>query len=148
MERRFETFTVLVGKLSRSIRRLKTEQMAQLNLKGPHVSCLYYLYSFGPMTAAQLCERCEEDKAAISRSLEYLERNGYLQPQAGKKYKAKLLLTDMGRQAGEEVANRINRILDAAGAGLTEQEREIMYRAMEKISANLESVVRQDKEGV
>ena len=147
MERRFETFTVLVGKLSRSIRRLKTEQMAQLNLKGPHVSCLYYLYSFGPMTAAELCERCEEDKAAISRSLEYLERTGYLQPQAGKKYKAKLLLTDRGRQAGEEVASRINRILDAAGAGLTDQEREIMYRAMEKISANLESVVRQDKEG-
>ncbi|MFR7892986.1 MAG: hypothetical protein ACLU38_01785 [Dysosmobacter sp.] len=24
------------------------------------------------------CDRCEEDKAAVSRSLEYLEQNGYV----------------------------------------------------------------------
>ncbi len=147
MEQRFETFTVLVGKLSRSIKRLKSGQMAQLDLKGPHVSCLYYLYSFGPMTAAELCERCEEDKAAISRSLEYLESSGYLHPQAGKRYRAKLLLTPTGQQAGAEVARRINRILEAAGAGLSEQEREIMYRAMEKISVNLENIIRQYAKG-
>ena len=111
------------------------------------MSCLYYLYSFGPMTAAELCERCEEDKAAISRSLEYLESSGYLHPQAGKKYRAKLLLTPAGQQAGAEVARRINRILEAAGAGLSEQEREIMYRAMEKISVNLENIIRQYAKG-
>ena len=144
---RFETFTVLINRIGRSIKRLKAGQMAQLELKGPHVSCLYYLYSFGPMTAAELCERCEEDKAAISRSLEYLESSGYLHPQAGKKYRAKLLLTPAGQQAGAEVARRINRILEAAGAGLSEQEREIMYRAMEKISVNLENIIRQYAKG-
>ena len=147
MEQRFETFTVLINRIGRSIKRLKAGQMAQLELKGPYVSCLYYLYSFGPMTAAELCERCEEDKAAISRSLEYLESSGYLHPQAGKKYRAKLLLTPAGQQAGAEVARRINRILEAAGAGLSEQEREIMYRAMEKISVNLENIIRQYAKG-
>ena len=74
MDERFETFTVLINQLSRSIRRIKAEQMESINLKGPHVSCLYYLSKDGPLTAAELCDRCEEDKAAVSRSLEYLEQ--------------------------------------------------------------------------
>ena len=72
---RFETFTLLVSKLSRSIRKIKSEEMAEFGLKGPHVSCLYYLSQCGGLTASELCERCEEDKAAVSRSLEYLEQN-------------------------------------------------------------------------
>ena len=44
MIERFETFTVLITKISRSIRKIKTEEMAKFNLKSPHVSCLYYLF--------------------------------------------------------------------------------------------------------
>ena len=69
MNDRFETFTVLISSVSRSIRRIKTETMAEYNLKSPHVSCLYYLYKRPGMTAAELCELCEEDKAAASRSI-------------------------------------------------------------------------------
>ncbi len=146
MEQRFETFTVLVSKISRNIKRLKADQMAQLDLKGPHVSCLYYLYRCGSLTAAELCDRCEEDKAAISRSLDYLERNGYLQCQSAgnKKYKSPLILTPKGRQTGEEVARRIDRIVELASQGLTEQEREGMYQAMERICANLEELSQQE----
>ena len=43
MEERFEAFTVLISRISRSIRRIKSEEMAEFQLKGPHVSCLYYL---------------------------------------------------------------------------------------------------------
>lgn len=70
MEERFETFTVLIARISRSIKRIKADEMADFELKGPHVSCLYYLSQRDGMTAAELCERCDEDKAAISRSLD------------------------------------------------------------------------------
>lgn len=43
MEERFETFTVLITRISRSIKRIKADEMADFELKGPHVSCLYYL---------------------------------------------------------------------------------------------------------
>ena len=59
MEERFETFTVLIAKISRSIRRIKAEEMAEYDLKATHVNCLYYLYTVGELTAAELCERCE-----------------------------------------------------------------------------------------
>ena len=108
MEERFETFTVLINQISRSIRRIKAEQMESLDLKGPHVSCLYYLSKNGPLTAAELCDRCEEDKAAISRSLDYLEKNGYLQCPEGKRYRRQLLLTEKGIAAGEEICRRVD----------------------------------------
>lgn len=148
MEQRFETFTVLINKIGRSIKRLKAGQMAELELKGPHVSCLYYLYRCGPLTAAELCERCEEDKAAVSRSLDYLEREGYLLCQNAKRYRSPLLLTGKGRAAGAEVSLRIEKILDLASKGLSEEERESMYRALERISANLEKLSQQEGESI
>ena len=59
MEERFETFTVLIARINRGIKRIKAEEMAEFGLKGPHVSCLYYLSCCGEMTAAELCERCD-----------------------------------------------------------------------------------------
>lgn len=35
MEERFEAFTVLISRISRSIRRIKSEEMAEFQLKGP-----------------------------------------------------------------------------------------------------------------
>lgn len=147
MEQRFETFTVLIGKISRNIKRMKALQMAQMDLKGPHVSCLYYLYRSGPLTAAELCDRCEEDKGAVSRSLDFLERNGYVicQSGSGKKYKSLLSLTPKGQQTGLEISQRIEGILEQASLGLTAQEREMMYVALEKISANLEKLTESER---
>ena len=99
MQQRFETFTVLIAKISRSIRRIKAEEMSEFHLKGPHVSCLYYLTQLGPLTAGQLCDRCEEDKAAVSRSLEYLEQNGYV-TRPDKRYRSPLTLTEKGQETG------------------------------------------------
>ena len=78
MEERFETFTVLINKISRNIKKIKNQEMAEYGLRSTHISCLYYLLSAQSMTATDLCEKCEEDKATISRSLDYLEKNGYI----------------------------------------------------------------------
>ena len=145
MDERFETFTVLINQLSRSIRRIKAEQMESINLKGPHVSCLYYLSKDGPLTAAELCDLCEEDRAAVSRSLEYLEQNGYLQIPEGKRYRRPLVLTQKGAAAGAEVSRRIDSIVALASCDVLEEDRLAMYRALSIISKNLEKIY-QNKE--
>lgn len=68
MQERFETFTVLINRISRDIRKIKNQEMADYHLRSVHVSCLYYVYSLGNVTSAELCEHCEEDKATISRA--------------------------------------------------------------------------------
>ena len=56
-----------MSRINRSIpAQIKNQEMADWGLKSIHVSCLHYLHSQGSLTAAELCERCEEDKAAAS----------------------------------------------------------------------------------
>jgi len=146
MKERFETFTVLIAKISRNIRRIKNIEMAEYDLRAPHISCLYYLYISNGMTATELCERCEEDKATISRSIDYLETNGYLtcETKSAKRYKAPLVLTEKGREVGEQILKKVNRVLDEVSAGLTEEERIAFYRSLASIGENLESVMNSD----
>lgn len=142
MEERFEAFTVLIARINRSIKRIKAEEMAEFGLKGPHVSCLYYLALGAPMTAAQLCERCDEDKAAVSRSLDYLERQGYVScvSAATRKYKAPLCLTEKGWAVCWGINEKIDRIVTQAGADLSEVERQTMYHALATIDSRLEAL--------
>ena len=120
--------------------------MSEYGLKSPHVSCLYYLYKRPAMTAAELCELCEEDKAAVSRSLLYLEQNGYLLREStaaeslresGKHYRAPLRLTEKGAAIAERLAARVDHVLETVSAGISEEERAALYRTLEQINRNL-----------
>lgn len=139
MEERFETFTVLIGEISRSIHKLKTMEMAEFDLRSSHVSCLYYLYKMKSLTAKELCDICAEDKANISRAVRYLEENGYLQCDSKrvKRYLSPLTLTEKGEEIGARIAHKIDRILCHAGDGVDEKDRQIMYRSLSAICENL-----------
>ena len=139
MEERFETFTVLIGQISRSIYKLKTMEMAGYDLRSSHVSCLYYLYKMKSLTAKELCDICAEDKANISRAVKYLEENGYLRCESKrvKRYQSPLILTEKGEEIGERIAFKIDRILSRAGDGVSEEDRRIMYRSLAVIRENL-----------
>lgn len=142
MKDRFETFTVLISKISRTIRKIKNQEMADYDLRSPHISCLYYLYSSGGLTATDLCELCEEDKATISRSLGYLEDNGYLtcESRSPKRYKSPLLLTEKGKEAGKKIADKIGLVLSRISTALTEEERIAFYRSLSIIAGRLEDI--------
>ena len=147
MQERFETFTVLINRISRDIRRIKNQEMAVYHLRSAHVSCLYYIYSLDGVTSAELCEHCEEDKATISRALDYLETNGFLlRGTSAKRYKSPLLLTDKGRDAGKRIAEKIGGILDTISHALTEKERIEFYRCLSTISRSLEAIVQNSEE--
>lgn len=121
--------------------------MAEFNLKSPHVSCLYYLYKKRELCASELADICDEDKAAISRSIDYLEASGYIrcESSSGKRYKTPLALTEKGNEAGRRIAERIDRVLLLAGEGLDVNEREIFYKALTAISENLDKISKENK---
>lgn len=142
MKERFETFTVLINKISRNIRKLKNLAMSEYGLRSTHVSCLYYLYSAGSMTATQLCERCDEDKAAISRALDLLEEKGFVtcQSNTAKRYNSYLILTEQGKDVSERIFAKVTHILDEIGEGLSEEERTALYQNLMTINDNLVKV--------
>lgn len=140
MKERFEIFTVLIAKISRNIKKIKNQEMEEYGLRSAHVSCLYYLYSSESLTATDLCERCEEDKATISRSLDYLEENGFItcDSKSAKRYKSPLFLTEKGKEVGKKITDKINCVLDEICIDLTEEERVEFYRSLAVISDSLE----------
>ena len=142
MEKRFETFTVLINRISRNIRKIKNQEMAEYGLRSAHVSCLYYLYASKGLTATDLCECCEEDKATISRALEYLEDEGYLfcESKSAKRYKSPLVLTEKGEKIAGLITAKINWVLKEVSTGLTEEERLAFYRSLTIISDSLDAV--------
>lgn len=147
MEERFEIFTVLLNRINRNIRKIKNEEMAKYELRSPHVSCLYYLYISKELTSKELCERCEEDKATISRSLEYLETNGYIvcKSDSKKRYNSPFELTERGIRAGKRIADKIAAVLDEISTGISEEDRVIFYRSLNIISENIDKVAKSYK---
>ena len=140
MEERFRTFTVLITKISRDIRKIKTGEMLEFGLSNTHVSCLYYLYKEKSLSAKELMDICLEDKASLSRAIAYLEENGYLEcdSQLKKRYNSAFKLTKKGVSIAEKVAEKIDNVLGFASAGLSEEKRKIMYEGLGLISENLD----------
>ncbi len=147
MKERFETFTVRIASISRNVRRIKTDAMAEFDLRSHHVSVLYYIYREDALTAKELCDLCEEDKANISRSIKYLEEHGFLycESSARKRYLAPLMLTEKGKTAGKRLAEKIDEVLHAVSEGVSEEDRIIFYRSLKQISDNLQRICDKDK---
>ena len=140
MQERFEKFTMLIVKLARNIKRIKSLEMEEFELKSPHVSCLYYLNNNEGLTFKQLCEACDEDKASVSRSIDYLVGKGLIVNYSSKAYKSKILLTEEGKNIADEINKKISDVLEDAGKGVSDDERAIMYRSLTIISDNLEKI--------
>lgn len=144
MVERFETFTVLLNRINRNIRKIKNEEMAKYELRSPHVSCIYYLYISDGLTSKELCDHCEEDKATISRSLDYLEKNGYLicKCENKKRYNSPFELTERGMRAGKRIADKISEVLDEISTGISDEDRKVFYRSLNIISENIDTVAK------
>ena len=141
MQEHFKVFTTLIASINRDIRHVKTQIMAKHNLKCPHVSTLYYLYVDNGLTLKELCEKCNEDKGAISRSVKSLEEEGLIDLHTTqKKYKQKLSLTEKGKIIGKDVANKIDIAVKKAIENLTNDDKDCVYRSLKTISQNLEKL--------
>ena len=143
MEELFSLFTLQIAKCSRCIRKIKQEEMESFDLKGPHVSCLYYLYkSNSSLTLKELCDICDEDKAYISRAVDSLEKDGYIEcnSKTEKRYKSPLFLTEKGKAAAKKIEEKIDQIVESAGIGITQEARESFYKTFKTISDNLQKI--------
>ncbi len=142
MEERFETFTILINRINRNVRKIKNKEMAEYSLKGIHVSCLHYLGRQEGLSPTQLSEECEEDKAAVSRALDYLEAQGFVEasPRGDKRYKCPIVLTDKGRQASRLINDKIEAILAEINDSLTDEQRKLFYQSLYAISDRLDEI--------
>ena len=94
---RYESFTACISSLYHAIQKIERAEMEAFGLKGPHAHCLLVISRHPEgLTAARLCELCEKDKAAVSRILSELVREGMVSRECrnGTRYRALLKLTE------------------------------------------------------
>ncbi len=142
MDNRFETFTIVIAKIHKNIRKIKNTEMAKYDLKGIHVSIIYYLMMYKSLTARELREKCEEDKATISRAINYLEINNYVicSTKFVKRYNSPLSLTNLGKEVGNEILQRIEKVLNKINICVDGQDRKIFYNYLIQVSDKLDSI--------
>ena len=145
MIQRFELFCTSAFSIYRSILKIERMEMEKFGLKGPHAQCLVIMdrYPEG-ITSARLCEICERDKAAISRTVAELEEAGLLtrREQNGIHYRVPLTLTEEGREAARNVNAVASQAVEQAGYGLDDGERQVFYKVLGQIAQNLQTISR------
>ena len=102
MENRYELLSGAISCMYHDIQKIERVEMARYGLKGPHAQCLLTMKKYPEgITAARLCEVCDKDKAAISRTLAELEEAGMVirENRNGSRYRASLKLTAQGQTA-------------------------------------------------
>ena len=143
---RFEKFSFAISEISRYWHKIAADEMEKYGLKGPHAQCLLSLSRYPEgLIATQLCDLCEKDKAAISRTVAELEEADLVQrlEHNGTRYRAALVLTERGREAAAAVSERAKLAVELAGNGLTDADREVFYRVLTLISENLHEICKE-----
>lgn len=143
MVSRFEQFSSAVFCINRCIQKIERVEMAKFGLKGPQAQCLLAMSRYPEgITSSQLREVCDKDKAAISRTVSDLEREGMVEriSNNGNRYRAMLKLTPQGQAAAQRVKERAQLAVDKASDGMTDEERIVMYKTLALIAGNLQTI--------
>lgn len=146
MLQRFERFSYAISEISRCWRKLASEELAKYGLKSPHATYLTTLYKYPEgITVPAFCEVSGKDKSDASRMIAILEEKGLAEKKVvdGSLYRGLWVLTDEGKAAAQQVSQRAGRAVELAGKDLTDETREIFYKALESITANLTALSRE-----
>lgn len=141
MLKRFEQFTSALSSMYRDVQKIERDEMEKQGLRGAFAQYLLAISRYPEgITAAELCEVCDKDKAAVSRVVTEMEARGLVEREADNQYRAKLHLTPAGEEAEAFVRKRASAAVELAGAGLSNEERKAFYAALERISASLQQI--------
>ena len=140
---RFEVFTLALSEIMSNWNKIATEELRPYGLKGGYVVYLIALFKAPDgLTAANLSQMCNRDKAEVSRAIKLLLEKGFVSRTntTSTGYRASITLTKKGREVTHTLRERVKLVVEKGGEGLSDNEREIFYNALETISRNLKSI--------
>ena len=143
MIKRFEQFSSAFSSIYRYVQKIEREEMEKHGLKGAFAQYLMALHrSPEGMTASQLCEACDMNKAAVSRAIGEMEECGLVcrKSEGDSAYRALVFLTAWGEEVVQFVYARGIVAVEKGGDGLSEEDRKTFYMALERIATNLQRV--------
>ena len=140
---RFEIFTLGLSEITSSWNKIATDELKPFGLKGTYVIFLIALYKHPEgLTSANLSEMCNRDKAEVSRAIKALESKGFIVREnvTVNGYRAKITLTDDGYSVTKAIRERVKLAVEKGGEGLSDEQRESFYTALQTIGKNLKKI--------
>lgn len=140
---RFEQFVSFISSIHRDVQKIEREEMVKYGLKGPYAQYLVVMHRYPDgITAAELCDVCDKDKAAVSRALSEMEGRGLITRQGNNdnQYRALLKLTKEGLAAADYVCRKAVAAVLIAGEDVGDEARAVMYRSLRSIAGRIKSI--------
>lgn len=137
---KFEKFSFSISEIYRYWHKIASDEMERYGLKGPYAVYFTTMYRYSEgITAVSLGELCSKDKADVSRAISLLEKNGLVEREGTnpKGYRALIKLTEKGKQIAEHINEKVSTAVLLAGKGLSQEQSENFYYALDMISSNL-----------
>lgn len=143
---RFEQFVSYISAIHRDIQRIERDEMEKLGLKGAYAQYLVVMHRYPEgITAADLCEVCDKDKAAVSRAVTEMEHHGLLSRLCShdSQYRALLKLTEKGKQAADFVCRKAVSAVKIAAAEIDDETRTTLYRALRSVASGVQNICKE-----
>ncbi len=138
---RFEKFSSVIGEIQKQLVKISSEEMHKFGIRGAQAKYLILLkrYNRG-LTVSGLSRLCDRNKAEVSRLISELEKKGLVKKVGEVNYRLKICLTEEGDKLAEKICELAKRATEIAGEGITDIERDSLYRALDLISSNLQKI--------
>ena len=143
---RYEQFSFTISCIYRQIQKIERDEMVKYGMRGAYAQYLVAMSRYPKgITASQLCEVCDRDKAAISRAVNDMEAHGLVERrgEGDSHYRASLMLTNKGRNLAAVVLKRAQTAVEVAGQGMSDEERMVFYTCLDRIERHLNSISQQ-----
>lgn len=140
----FELFSTGVSYLIKSIQQLKSRKMAEYGLKGTTALCLcQILESETGLTAGELSDQGEIDKAQVSRCMAELMEKGFVfrDNRDGKLYRQKYCLTEKGQGVARDIVESTSAIQAYIRKGVSDEDMKNFYRVLDVLCDNFSNLL-------
>lgn len=147
MIERFEHFITNITEIDLYWHRIAAAAMAEYSLKGNYAIYFTKLSNSAEgCTATELTAATGKDKADVSRDINLLISKGLVKKTliSDSTYRAKISLTQEGRELAERIAEKVNAAVMAVGLAGDDTERESFYKMLDEITEKLKQLSQSD----
>ena len=146
---RFYSFVQLIDSAHKMIQKIRIDTAPYLGVKSVHIFWIYELYAHpNGLTAAELASKNMISRSLISREIEALHQDGYVEIREishgkRKNYNALITLTEKGKELARQIVFEGMSVQSRVDEGITEEELASFYATLNKLCNNLKIVAKE-----
>lgn len=141
MVSRYEKFSFIISEIGKNLHKISSDEMKKFGLRGSLAKYIIILHRHRDgVTATQLCELCDRNKADVSRAMAELMQLGIVERLGDASYRVKYALSDEGKKLAHALASRAALAISCVSGELNSKDLTAFYKALDVISKNLEKL--------